>query len=391
MRTSCASRCPQFVSGLRQGFVLLALASVAACSDPSGPGERIAEQFSLAIRQSIESAFQTGPTEIVVLRSDGSIEATIPCPAPCNQPIAWSRDGRKLSLTGRAPGRSVLFVVNRDGTGLREVASVDTFHAQINIRGVAEAYFPPFEEDWSSDGRLVYMRTWADGHAIETVSDDGSNRDTVFTRTLPPFSYLAHVRGPRWRPRNAAISFLNDTILSIIDADGRNLRALSDTVIPLVSRYNPVTGYVWSPDGRMVAFSLRGQDVMVHDMAEGITRKIFSNTGLGRNVCWSPSSDRLAFAVSGPQNTPDAIVTVSPDGSGLREEMPDLAPDYAHHRSFGWSPDGTYLVYQTYDNVPTGSGRILARHLISGRDIKIGDMDFRKSFVIETPGCYSLP
>ena len=391
MRISCACRCPQFVSGLRRGFALVAAAAVTACSDPSGPGEQIAEPFSLAIRQSIEAPFQLGGTEIVVLGSDGTTEATIACPSPCNQPLAWSRDGRKLSLTGKAPGRSVLFVVNRDGTGLREVASVDTFHAQINSRGIYEAYFPPFEEDWSPDGRLVYMRTWASGHAIETVSDDGGNRDTVFTRTLPPFSFRAHVRGPRWPASSAAISFLNDTIVSIIDADGRNLRALSDTVIPLVNRYNPVTGYVWSPDGRMVAFSLRGQDVLVHDVAAGVTRKIFSNPGLGRNVCWSPSSDRLAFAVSGPQNTPDAIMTVNPDGSGLQEEIPHLAPDYAHHRSLGWSPDGTYLVYQTYDDVSTGRGRILARHLISGRDVKIGDMDFRKSFVIETPGCYSLP
>jgi len=385
-------RSPRFLSGARQAlFALAATAALAACSDPAGPEERIADPFSLAIRASVERPFQKGGTEIAIVRSDGSTEATIPCPSPCNQPIAWSRDGRKLSLTGTAPGRSVLFVVNRDATGLREVASADTFHAQISTRGAYEAYFPPFEEDWSPDGRLVYVRTWASGHAIETVSDDGSNRDTVFTRTVPPLSYRAHVRAPRWAAGGAAISFLNDTILSIIDADGRNLRALSDTVIPLVNRYNPLTSYVWSRDGRMVAFSLRGRDLMVHDMATGVTRKIFSDPGLGRNVCWSPNGDRLAFAVSGPQNTPDAIVTVNPDGSGLRKEIPDLAPDYDHHRSLGWSPDGTYLVYQTYDDVSTSRGRILARHLMSGWDIKISDMDFRKSFVIETPGCYSLP
>ena len=117
---------------------------------------------------------------------------------------------------------------------------------------------------------------------------------------------LAGPEGPRWSPDGKRIAFFstdkmgNGSAVSVVDADGRNLRELSSSKLP--ARFPD-----WSPDGSRIVF-----------------------TSLVNKIVRVGGSDRL-------QETED-VYTVRPDWTDLRRLTTD-------GNSIGavWTPDGTIL------------------------------------------------
>jgi uncharacterized protein YjdB len=171
----------------------------------------------------------------------------------------WSPDGARILFTGIAAGRSDLFVINPDGTGLTNLtSSIDNLS---NIRHPA----------WSRDGNYIAF-TGAAGtkHSIYMIDANGSNLRQITTDAgfdvWPSFSpdgqKIAFVR------YNSAAPALGDDIM-IVNVNGG-----------LVTRYalpGDQRTPSWSPDGKYIALS--GTAVAGSGIAQIYTMRV-DGTGL---------------------------------------------------------------------------------------------------------------
>jgi Tol biopolymer transport system component len=142
---------------------------------------------------------------------------------------AWSPDGTKVSFSGTLPGPygdyGRIFVVNRDGTGLR----------QLSPEVAATDYKYDSGSSWSPDGtRLVFDRSGvlflinADGTGLASTGVNGAN--------------------PAWSPDGTQIAY------GSINLDGIWAMNLSFTPRRLTTAVQQDEYPAWSPDGRQLVF-----------------------------------------------------------------------------------------------------------------------------------------
>jgi Tol biopolymer transport system component len=143
---------------------------------------------------------------------------------------AWSPDGTKLAIVAFLPGPSGdygrIFVVNRDGSGLRQVTPETT------------NYTVDQSPSWSPDGTRIYYSHFGD---LSVVNADGTGATSLGVSG----------QQPALSPDGRQIAFASTTGVSTImiaDADGANVRAV--TTPPAGGDQNPR----WSPDGRRIVF-----------------------------------------------------------------------------------------------------------------------------------------
>jgi Tol biopolymer transport system component len=203
---------------------------------------------------------------------------------------AWSPDGSRIAFQrddGSPDG--AIFVVNVDGTGLRKLA----------VRGVSPA--------WSPDGRMVAFHR-LDSGLRTTVSVIGA--DGTGLREL-----AAGGVSPAWSPDGLKIAYevMPDRGggLEIVNVDGTDVQKVaSDGEFP-----------TWSPDSRRLAFDGRDPDadqpaIYVIDTNRMETRKLLKD---GTRPAWSPNGQRIVFyraSLAAPRE-PELHV-INTDGSGHR-------------------------------------------------------------------------
>jgi TolB protein len=191
-------------------------------------------------------------------------------------PPVWSSDGRRLAYIGLdARGRSEVWVVNRDGTGLREVSS------KFEARGKADVSISP-------DGRRVVYVAGLRGpfHIVLTDVESGE------TRNLTEGVNAMH-ESPRFSPDGRRIVFAStrdDEMLTrsdvfVMNIDGTEVRNLSRHPN---EDFNPH----WTSDGRRVVFaSLRSgtSQLFEVDLSSGQTRRLTNNTSHDMDVALHPA------------------------------------------------------------------------------------------------------
>ena len=204
----------------------------------------------------------------VVVRGDGREKGP-------NPPV-WSRDGRRLAFIGLdARGRNEVWVVNRDGTGLREVSS------KFDARGKADVSISP-------DGRRVIYIAGMRGpfHIVLTDVESGE------TRNLTEGVNAMH-ESPRFSPDGQHLVFAStrdDEMLTrsdvfVMNVDGADVRNLSRHPN---EDFNPH----WTSDGRRVVFaSLRSgtSQLFEVDLVSGQTRRLTNNTSHDMDVALHPA------------------------------------------------------------------------------------------------------
>jgi Tol biopolymer transport system component len=350
---------------------------------PTGPGGAGIPPFTMAVSRNLSS-------EILVITSDGTTVANISCGADCyfQSTPAWSQDGSKLAITGRRGLKSVLFVADRDGTNLREVASADVYQGGFYL-GHPVGVWPALEQSWSADGRLVYVRETVNGNAIETVNADGSD-----PRTIVPTNG-GRPSSPGWGLDDSMITLVINNQLYAVNPDGSGLRLLSDLRID-------VPEATWSPDGKLIAFETNGATqgtFVVFDPLSGAVRQ-FTVPRL-RAFCWSPSGSRIALvsldsAAQGWLDIYNAarvwnyIYTVNADGSALHQAVIAVG-QFSNTVTAAWSPDSKFLIYlddrQTSTGVP-GNKQIYAQSIAEGTNTKLSDIRNVAYFdIAEVRGC----
>jgi Tol biopolymer transport system component len=268
------------------------------------------------------------------LRSLGT-DKVMPPPAV---PITQHHNGALL-IVGSNPGP---LAVNPDGT---------TSRFRIARAPLLQGSWAP---TWSPDGtRLAFLagrlslNSDNDTVALYVADADGSN---VRKLTDCPEIYSCAVAtgsGLSWSPdsRSIAITSGHLYVVDVADGDRRRLPGGELTLAP-----------AWSPDGSVIAVGTRlGQDETwqvrtVHadaneDDNSSVTTLVDGMPGVD-GLDWSPDATRLVLSAADglhvvDANGNDALKIVSQD----RGEGPGAAT---------WSPDGTRIAYFTTPRVPDG-------------------------------------
>lgn len=255
-----------------------------------------------------------GPYDVHVVRADGHGDRRL-TQSDWAVGVTWSSDGRWLFWDEDEDPGNTLFAVRPDGSGGRRVTPGDRLGApspspggnRLALSGFAEigARFDVFvmnvdgtgirnvtqgsagenrETAWSPDGKSIAFMSDRDGNwDIYVMKPDGRNQRNLTRTDANEGSYHVNWKSPQlaWSPDGSKIVFESEGVrpeLFVVDADGSNLRRLTDD--DEFDDYSPS----WSPDGELIAFvSDRDGNAEIYLMdADGSDQ---------RNITTSPAGD----------------------------------------------------------------------------------------------------
>jgi TolB protein len=217
---------------------------------------------------------------------------------------AWSPDGKEIAFTSRRDGRSHVFAMRPDGTGVR--------HLTIS----------PHDDDhpaWSPDGRRIAFGR--EGALFVIPSKGGIERRLG--------RGLGSADDPAWSPNGSFVAYdyrqpgYSIREIWIMGADGGHARQ--------VTRLGAVSAHpTWSADGRRIAFhsNVRGNHYEIYSIGTD-GKALHRETGSAIDTiepAWSPDG-KIAFSRDG------AIWTVDPAGKTKRvtSSQNDSSPAWRPH------------------------------------------------------------
>lgn len=219
---------------------------------------------------------------------------------------AWSPDGTQIAYVHGYGDDQQIWVMNADGSGMRELTSSHGFHS-----------FPT----WSPDGtQIAYVAFDGTNANIYVMNADGSGSHRV---TDDP----AHEDAPAWSPDGRLIAFTSeggsrDPGIYTMSPDGTGVTELAQDPDPAN------LGIAWSPDGaKMALVSIRGpgydRNIYVLDLASRVVTTV-GQPGAYSGVSWQSVSNGVSDVPSAPP-----LATVTGVG-GVQVEVPpgwSVAPE----------------------------------------------------------------
>jgi TolB protein len=198
---------------------------------------------------------------IVDIEQKSTVKLTGPGKDMGPAPASWSADGSRLAiLAADVKGKGQVFVVPRDGSGMRDVSS------KFAPRGATFANLSP-------DGNKVVWVPDMRGRLPIIVTDINTGDSTDLTE-----GQTTGNESPRWSPDGKQIAFASArggemdqrNEIYVMDADGKNVRNVSKHP---QEDFDPK----WSADGHSLVFaSLRNGTTQMFkvDLVSGLTRQL---------------------------------------------------------------------------------------------------------------------
>ncbi len=284
-------------------------------------------------------------------------------------------DGRVLWANISYDGKQIVFERNfricQMNTDNGKAAEVP-----ITLRGTAAN---PLSERTNLSSQIREFSLAPDGKKVAfaargeifAASSKEAGEAVRITNTAAPESFVA------WSPdsRKLVYDSERDGVMSIYQYD-----FATETEIRLTRNGNDALP-IYSPDGKYIAFLRNGRALVVYDVntkQERELSKLFTDSPplLGkRNYVWSPDSKYVAFFTGAPENRSYTNVSVASINGGDARPISFLAN--SNSGSVSWSPDGSFILFDSSQRTETGS---LARIDLKLRTPKFREDQFRDLF-----------
>lgn len=152
----------------------------------------------------------------------------------------------------------------------------------------------------------------------------------------------------KWSPDGELIAFannipfVNDDTLSVMNADGSDVRILVDGIVV------EDDAHTWGPGDRQLTYYENDGnwdgDLWVIDVDGPLNqRRLTRDGGVFVSPAWSPDRQRIAYSW-GPHNLAINLYVMDADGGGVTQ-----LTRRGGARQAAWSPDGSQLVYAAID------------------------------------------
>jgi Tol biopolymer transport system component len=222
---------------------------------------------------------------------------------------AWSHDGKRLAFDALESGSQVkrLFVVNVDGSGLKQIGETES-------------------PAWSPDDKQIAFHFRGDEKneaGVYVQNLDGQGRVRVATGF-----------GPRWSPDGGRLACTNMRNLTVLDLLTGEERSLIGEPVQQV-----MPGFDWSPDGKRLAVVImrnRKKELWIVE-ADRENAKVEPRLklNLDQQLSWSPDGGRIVISAD------RKLSVLEPDGKGAHR-LPDQRGESVEP---AWSPDGQWLAF----------------------------------------------
>ncbi len=273
------------------------------------------------------TSVRDGKSDLYVMDADGSNVRRLTHGAKAESP-ARSPDGKKIAFISSLHGTPVeIYVIDADGSNMERLT--DTPGGR----------FGSSSPSWSPDGKKIGFCSYRDGWpgGIYVMDADGGNcKALVGHNDLAGWNWFR----PSWSLDGKRIAFCNhppdidDYAIWVMNADGSDKQKILD-----LSGWdmNPV----WSPDGKRIVFwnssakaakAYTEGRIYIMD-ADGENLRELTD---GRCPSWSPDGKRIVFCSNGKGagilDTNDDIYVIDADGRNLKQltDNPkyDASPDW---------------------------------------------------------------
>ncbi len=302
------------------------------------------------------------------------------------------RGGQAKQLTNFTDGRVLFANMSQDG---REIVFERNFHiwkmstdggraaeVPITLRGAAttpildrvNATTQIRELVLSPDGKKVAMV--ARGDVFAASAKDGGDAVRI-TRTAAPESYVT------WSAdsRKLVYSSERNGKMALYQYD-----FTTESEMPLTAGIGNDMGAVFSPDGKSIAFVRDARTLMVLDAASKRERevaKLFTDPPPlfgAEPIKWSPDNKWIAYLSYSPETRSYTNAYVVSAFGGNARPVSFLAN--SNSNTLAWSPDGTYLLFDTNQRT---EDNFIARVDLTLRTPKFREDQFRDLFKQENP------
>ncbi len=256
----------------------------------------------------------------------------------------FSPDGSRIAFTSRRKGNEDIFVMNADGTNLRQLTSNPLALLSPGIDN-----FSDYAPAWSPDGKQIAFTTARNNTKITSVdwniyimNADGSNPHPWYASQSTSATPVA--LEPAWSHDGKWIAFVSPGVhgnIYVYPAEpgsaGSQVTNFSGAIVASPS---------WSPDGKRIVFAKTdyGTDVsqicVVGADGSGLTQ-LTTLDAQSAEPAWSPDGQKIVFQ-SNPRGSTNIFV-INSDGTGLTP----LTHYEGDNTSPNWSPDGRRIIFSS--------------------------------------------
>jgi Tol biopolymer transport system component len=191
---------------------------------------------------------------------------------------AWSPDGTRIAFVREGS----LWVMEADGTG------------EMQLLGSADPRMYEAYPSWSPDGtKIAFVRPFDRGIFDTCPSNTGTGVFVMNADGSDPHRFT--IEGCRgrvaWSPSGDSLAIVGSRgSITLLAPDGETLESFPPPKLPPDRIGFGTAGPVWSPDGRVLAFSLQG-NIWTLDPTSRHWRQVTRDTGFAiTDLDWGPAA-----------------------------------------------------------------------------------------------------